>query len=89
MNRTALPLRLGASLAVALAFFVGSRASAQAPGAKPNVPPLARYVPKDDLIAYLEFDGLDSVPWKGSALYKVLNETKAGALLEDLSLIHI
>ena len=49
---------------------------------------LARYVPKQDkLFFYLEFDGLDAhqAAWKNSAAYKLLNDTKLGALLEDLA----
>ena len=36
---------------------------------------------------YLEFDGLDAhaAAWNASAAYKLLNETKLGALLEDLA----
>ncbi len=50
--------------------------------------PLARYVPAKDLIFYFEFDGLDAhaAAWKKSALYKLLNETKLGALIEDLGM---
>ena len=50
-------------------------------------PSLARYVPSQNLIFFLEFDGLDahSAAWHGSAAYKVLNETKLGALLENLA----
>lgn len=48
--------------------------------------PLARYIPKDKLLFFVEFDGLAAhdAAWKGSAAYKLLNETKLGALLEDL-----
>jgi hypothetical protein len=48
---------------------------------------LAHYVPRDDLVLYLEFDGLDarSTAWRSSAAYKLLNETKLGALIEDLA----
>jgi prepilin-type processing-associated H-X9-DG protein len=48
---------------------------------------LARYVPRQNLGLYLEFQGLDShlAAWRGSAAYKILNETKLGALLEDLA----
>ncbi len=48
---------------------------------------LSRYVPREDLIFYLEFDGLDarSAAWRGSAAYKLLNDTKLGALLEDVA----
>jgi len=49
--------------------------------------PLARCVPRQDLIFYLEFDGLDAHAgaWKNSAAYKLLNDTTLGALLEDLA----
>ncbi len=48
---------------------------------------LARYVPLRDLGVYIEFQGLDAhrAAWRGSAAYKILNETKLGALLEDLA----
>ncbi|MGO9922352.1 MAG: DUF1559 domain-containing protein [Isosphaeraceae bacterium] len=47
----------------------------------------ARYVPRQDLVFFLEFDGLDarSAAWRASAAYKLLNETKLGALIEDLA----
>ena len=50
--------------------------------------PLARYVPLQRFVAYLEFDGLDAHAdaWHTSAAYKLLNDTKLGALLEDLAL---
>ena len=58
-----------------------------AAGAGVPATPLARYVPRHDLLFYLEFDGLDAhaAAWKGSAAYKLLNDTKLGALLEDLA----
>jgi prepilin-type processing-associated H-X9-DG protein len=48
---------------------------------------LARYVPRQELIAYLEFEGLDAHAgvWNKSAAYKLLNDTKLGPLLEDLA----
>ena len=48
---------------------------------------LARYVPRQDLFVYLELDGLDvhADVWKKSAAYKLLNDTKLGALLEDFA----
>ena len=44
-------------------------------------------MPRRDLGLYLEFQGLDSqlAAWRGSAAYKILNETKLGMLLEDLA----
>ncbi len=93
MKRTA--FRLGAWVALGLAV-VGSNVTAQV--TKVRTPPaqapavskstdLARYVPKDDLIVFLEFDGLDahSAAWKNSATYKILTETKTGALVEDIA----
>ncbi len=64
-------------------------ARAQAAGdaaAKADAAPLARYVPREGLATFMEFDGLDAheAAWKGSAAYKVLNETKLGALFEDV-----
>jgi prepilin-type processing-associated H-X9-DG protein len=48
---------------------------------------LARYVPRQDLIFLLEFDGLSShsSAWRKSAAYKLFNETKLGVLVEDLA----
>jgi prepilin-type processing-associated H-X9-DG protein len=50
--------------------------------------PLARCVPRQDLLLFLEFDGFDAHPkrWRSSAAFKLLNDTKLGALLEDLAL---
>jgi prepilin-type processing-associated H-X9-DG protein len=87
VNRIALSIRLGAALAVAVAALsIGSTASGQATSMKRDLPPLARYVPNENLIAFLEFDGLDAhgPAWTGSAVYKVLTQTKMGALLEDV-----
>ena len=49
--------------------------------------PLARLVPAKDLIFYAEFQGFDahSEAWRRTAAYRLLNETKLGALLEDLA----
>lgn len=62
-------------------------ASAQGPAPKPETAPLARYLPKsDNLMMLVEFDGLNAHAdaWKVTATYKVLNDTPAGAMLEDL-----
>ena len=83
-----------ARLALGVLLFLAAsddRAQGQAtktPGsAEAATPPLARYVPSQDLIFFLEFDGLDaqSAAWRTSAAYKLLNETKLGALLENLA----
>jgi prepilin-type processing-associated H-X9-DG protein len=53
--------------------------------AQPNSP--ARFVPRKNLIAYFEIDGLDAhaAAWKKTAAYRLLNETTLGALVEDLA----
>jgi prepilin-type processing-associated H-X9-DG protein len=63
----------------------GARPTAKAGGAQSAS--LARYVPQKDLFLYLEFDGVDAhaTAWNASAASKLLNETKLGALLEDLA----
>ena len=77
-----------------LALALAASAAAQAPPAKkaaappppPDTSPLARYVPKDDLVFYFEFSGLDghSAAWQKTAAYRMLNETPLGLMLEDL-----
>jgi prepilin-type processing-associated H-X9-DG protein len=69
-------------IAVALTgLTLGAPARAQTPQ------PLARYLPQKDLIALIEFDGLDAhtAVWKKTATYRLLNETTLGKLLEDLA----
>ncbi|MGP0065542.1 MAG: DUF1559 domain-containing protein [Isosphaeraceae bacterium] len=58
-------------------------ASAQQPEAEP----LARYFPAEGLAILFEHQGLDAHPdaWKGTAAYKMLNETSLGAMLEDIA----
>ena len=48
---------------------------------------LARYVPKDNLIFYIEFDGLDAhaEAWQKTAAYKMLNNTPLGVMLEEVA----
>ena len=57
------------------------------PAASSRTASLARYVPRRDLGLYFESEGLDAhlVAWRGSAAYRLLNETKLGTLLEDLA----
>jgi len=49
--------------------------------------PLGRYVPKDNLILYIEFAGLDahSASWHNTAAYKMLTNTPLGGMLEEVS----
>src|ERR1017187_1757379 len=46
--------------------------------------PLARYFPSQDLVVYVEFDGLDGhrEAWKKTAAYRLLTETTTGAMYE-------
>ncbi len=73
-------------LAAAVIVLSGRGAIGQTPGVS-GAPPLARYLPQQDLAAYLEFEGLDAhaAAWHKSAAYKLLNDTSLGALLEDIA----
>src|SRR5208337_1470712 len=46
----------------------------------------ARYIPAEGLAAFVEHAGFNAHPkdWKGTALYRMLNETSLGAMLEDI-----
>ncbi len=45
-----------------------------------------RSFPSQDLVVYVEFDGLDRPreAWKKTALFRVLNETTTGAMYEAM-----
>ncbi|WP_165227235.1 hypothetical protein [Aquisphaera insulae] len=66
---------------------------AAAPAAKVDAPApsastsLARYVPKDNLLFHLNFDGLDAhaEAWQKTAAYKMLTTTPLGAMLEEVA----
>jgi hypothetical protein len=77
-------------LILVLAFFVEwvPGQDARPPANWAGAAPLARHVPRKDLLAYLEFDGLDAHAgaWRASAAFKLLNDTKLGSVLEDLAL---
>lgn len=72
--------------ALAALFMAGKPAAAQAPADAP-APSLARYLPRQDLLFLLEFEGLDAhaAAWNKSAANKLLNDTKLGTLLEDVA----
>jgi len=78
-------LRPGRIAAAGFAFALLMAMAGPAPG-QGNPPPLSRYVPRDNLIFYVEFDGLDAHAdaWRKTAAYKILNDTPTGAMLEDL-----
>lgn len=65
----------------------GQTARQTAKAAGSQTASLARYVPSQDLLFYLEFDGVDAhaTAWRASAAYKLLNDTKLGPLVEDLA----
>ncbi|MCA1685339.1 MAG: hypothetical protein LC745_05025, partial [Planctomycetia bacterium] len=49
--------------------------------------PLARYIPRDNLILFAGTEGLDlqAEAWQKTAAYKMLNETSLGVMLEDMT----
>jgi hypothetical protein len=61
--------------------------SATATPASTGVTPLARFVPRDNLIFYVQFDGLDAhaAAWQKTVAYRMLNSTPLGAMLEDVA----
>jgi hypothetical protein len=68
-----------------------ARAAQPAGAAEAKATPLSHYVPRQDLLSYLEFDGLDAhqAAWRASSAQKLLNDTKLGLLLEDLATQYI
>jgi len=73
---------------IARALIVGLALAPAALAAKPEPPrPLARYFPREDLAAYAEFDGFEAHAEvaRKSAAYRLLAETAAGAMFEDLA----
>ena len=51
-----------------------------------DVVPLGRYIPKENLIFYVENEGLSAhaASWEKTAAYKMLNETPLGVMLEEV-----
>jgi prepilin-type processing-associated H-X9-DG protein len=81
---------IGSILAVSIPF-KAARAQDEklkGPAARPSIPSVASYVPRRDLLLYLEFKGLDSQAevWQKTAAYRLLSETKLGALLEEMAI---
>ena len=83
-----------AGLAGLLGLALAATASGQAPAARETKPgpadagaKLARYVPREDLIVYLEFAGIDAhaEAWRKTAAHELLNGTTLGALLTDMA----
>ena len=91
MRRDSSAFRIARAAALLLSV-VGAMISLGASGAfgqeKPNGPrPPAGYFPREDLVVFAEFDGLDAhaEAWKKTAAYRLLNETSTGAMLERVS----
>ena len=66
----------------------GRSASETTAAAQPtatSATPLARFVPRDNLIFYVDFDGLDAhaEAWRKTAAYRMLNQTPLGVMLVD------
>ena len=81
---------IGPILAVSILLSTG-RAQEQSPkeaAARKPSPSLASYVPREDLLLYLEFKGLEAQAeaWQKTAASRLLSETKLGALLEDMAI---
>jgi prepilin-type processing-associated H-X9-DG protein len=78
---------LFATFGWALTLLLAAAAPVSAADADPVPPaPLAHYFPRQDLVVYAEFGGLDAHAriWQKSAAYRLLNETTTGAMLEDI-----
>ena len=79
------PLLILGVLGIALTLSLSPRSAlGQEPGSDSGS--LARYVPKDNVVAYVEFQGLDAHAdaWKKTAAYKILSETPTGEMLETV-----
>jgi hypothetical protein len=78
---------VGTLLILASSTTWGQTARPAAKAAGSQAASLARYVPSQNLMFYLEFDGVDAhaTAWRASAAYKLLNDTKLGPLVEDLA----
>jgi prepilin-type processing-associated H-X9-DG protein len=65
-----------------LAMAVAGPVAAAPPGPTP-----AHFFPRNDLVLYAEFDGLDNhaESWRHTAAYRLLTETTTGAMLGDLA----
>ncbi len=76
----------GLSLALALTAAAQAQTPNPASASPTDQPSLARFIPRDDLVVYVEFAGVDSRAdaWKQTAAYKMLNDTNLGAMLEEM-----
>ena len=63
-----------------------AKPAADAAPSSVGVPPLSRFVARDNLIFYAEFAGLEThaEPWKKTAAQRMINETSLGRMLEEV-----
>ncbi len=61
---------------------ISAEGNAQNAAGAVKLPPLARYFPSQDLVAYVEFDGLEGhrEGWQKTAAYRLLSETTTGEM---------
>ncbi len=77
----AISARLGILGSLVLVATISASAGSAEPPRSPR-----RYIPARDLVAYLEYDGLDAhaIAWRATAAHDLLVKTSAGAMLIDL-----
>ncbi len=82
----ALTAAMALSLGSGSAWAQATKKAAAAPTAL-DPRPLSRYVPRDNLLLLVEFQGLDlqADAWTKTAAYKMLNETSLGEMLEAMT----
>jgi len=73
-------------LALLASIVLGSSGLSEAQTSPPEGESPARFIPNENLTAYVEFDGLDAHAegWRKTNAYRLLNETPTGSMLEDL-----
>jgi hypothetical protein len=73
--------------ALAPASLSAQTAAKAKPAPPPDIRPLSRFVPKENLVFYLEFTGVDShaAAWNETASQKMLNDTPLGTMAEEVT----
>ncbi|WP_435018032.1 DUF1559 domain-containing protein [Tundrisphaera sp. TA3] len=83
-----IPPRWAVAFGLALAPALAATATAQAPKSATSLQAsdTIRHVPAEGLVALVEYDGTEAhaPAWRRTALAKLLNDTKLGAMAEDL-----
>jgi hypothetical protein len=64
-----------------------SGAGSGSPAASSASPPLARFIPRENLLFYFEFSGLEAhaASWHKTAAYRLLTETPLGPMLDSVA----